>query len=147
MSKVPKDPVQNYNGVPGLVVDPWGGAVDTTVEGVLSVPDCLALSAKTLLEMREALLEIPNLGDWCMYGAADLTLLQFFPNSARLRNPEVRAAAAEVVMGWLKGEWRTHHHTSRAAKVKIGDRDCIVILHGVDGAVVAEPGKGDATHA
>lgn len=152
MSNADKTPspvtiLNDFNGVPGLVVDAQGGAVELSMAAVESVPDALALTAKSLLEMREALLEIPNIGDWCMYGAADTHLLQFFPNGARLRNPQVRADSAEVVMGWLKGEWKTHAHTGRAAKVKIADRECIVVLHNVDGMVIAEPKKGDASNA
>lgn len=144
----PVTTLNDFNGVPGLVVDAQGGAVELSMSAIASVPDCLALTAKSLLEMREALLEIPNIGDWCMYGAADIHLLQFFPNGARLRNPQVRADSAEVVMGWLKGEeWKRHAHTGRAAKVKIGDRECIVVLHNVDGMVIAEPKKEGAPRA
>lgn len=144
MSETPESAVKiinDFRGITGLVVDANGGAVELSMAAVESVPDALALTAKSLLEMRDALLEIPNIGDWCMYGAADLHLLQFFPNGARLRNPQVRADSAEVVMGWLKGEWKTHNHTGRVAKVKVGGRDCIVVLHNVDGMVLRDPAE------
>ena len=136
--------LNDFNGVPGLVVDAQGGAVSPSMAAVESVPDALALTAKSLLEMRDAMLEIPNIGDWCIYGPADVGLLQLFPNGARLRNPEVRADSAERVMGWLKGDWRRNGYTGRAAKVRIADRDCIVILHNVDGLVTKEPAAPEA---
>ena len=139
--------VENYNGVEGLTVLTDGGAVES---GQLpSIADGLAMTAQRLLEIRDAFLQIPHVGDWLVAnfnGGVDPSLIQLFPNAERLKTTELRRESAERMMSWIKGDWRVHNHVSRHAKVRMAGHDLIVVMHHVDGMVIGEPKKKEGTN-